>query len=268
MVLPEGAKLEGGADLSWENVRNITVLVTLPIIDHPSDTVYAIMSVMTEDGVVLQVAAGIYPGNSTWLVYSMYIADVLQVPQHYTWVVNSSTPRAEPGDSEAISIFLSQDEGWSFRVADQERQSSLQLPFGVSSNHPAKVGDQEFFALESYSWDPATFEGMGSMTLGPTFVDGKTVSSGMYPYSGWDMVHYPLFVVGGATPPQFVSIGLNGSTATWTYGGTWQGDVQIGYDIPIAVAFILGLAASLVTVVISVLYVTGRTRRQVGVPPE
>jgi hypothetical protein len=246
----------------------MTVLVTLPTIDNPSDTVYAVMSLMTEDGTVLQVAAGIYPGNSTWQVYSTYITDVLQVPQHYTWVVNSSAPRAEPGDSEEISIYLSQAQGWSFRVTDPERNSSLQLPFGLSSNQPAMAGDQEFFALESYSSDPATFEGMGSMTLGPTIVDGKTVSGGMYLYADWDMIHSPLFVVGGASPPQFVTAVLNDSSVTWSYGGLWVGNIQSGYDASIAATLIVGLVVSGAAVILGILYVTGRIGPQKRVPPE
>ena len=268
VVLPEGAKLEGGGGLSWENVRNVTVLVTLPTIDLPSDAVYAVLSLMISDGVVLQVASGIYPSNSTWLVYSMYIADVLQVPQHYTWVLNSSAPQAQPGDSEVISIFLSQVGGWSFRVADPERDSSIQLPFGLPSDQPPKAGDQEFFALESYSWNSSTFEAMGSMTLESTFLDGRTVSSGMYLYSNWDMIHSPLFVVGGSTPPGFVSVGLNGSTAMWSYGGTWQGNIQTGYDTPIAMTFLVGLAVSIAAVVVGIVYVTGRTGRMRRVLPE
>jgi len=254
--------------LSWENVRNVTVLVTLPTIDLPSDAVYAVLSLMISDGVVLQVASGIYPSNSTWLVYSMYIADVLQVPQHYTWVLNSSAPQAQPGDSEVISIFLSQVGGWSFRVADPERDSSIQLPFGLPSDQPPKAGDQEFFALESYSWNSSTFEAMGSMTLESTFLDGRTVSSGMYLYSNWDMIHSPLFVVGGSTPPGFVSVGLNGSTAMWSYGGTWQGNIQTGYDTPIAMTFLVGLAVSIAAVVVGIVYVTGRTGRMRRVLPE
>jgi hypothetical protein len=267
VVLPQGAKLAGGGDLSWEAVRNLTVSVTLPMIEDPSQSVFAVMSIMTVDGTVLQVASGIYPGNSTWLVYSMYIADVTRVPQHYTWVVNSSAPRAAPGDSEVISIYLSQSEGWAFRVADPRENSSVQLSFGLSSNQPAKAGDQEFFALESYSWDSATFEQMGSMTLGPIFVDGQRVNNGLYTFAGWDIVHSPLFSVGGATPPQFVSLGLNGSTATWSYGGTWQGDIQPGFDLPIAIACVLVLAAALAAVFASIMYVTTRSgHKKRGLP--
>lgn len=268
VVLPEGASLEGGGDMTWENVRNITVSVALPTIENPSDAVYATLNVMTADGVVLQVAAGIYPGNSTWLVYSMYIANVMQVPQHYTWVLNSSAPRAVPGDSEVISIFLSQKQGWAFRVADAKENSSVQSSFGLLSNQPAKAGDQEVFALESYSWNAATFDAMGSMTLGSIFVNGQKVDGGLYAYAGWDMVHSPLFIVGGAEPPQFASLEVNGSTATWSYSGQWQGDIQIGPSAFMAAAFILPLAVSLGVVIIGLLYVTGKTRRHVGGLPE
>jgi len=262
VVLPEGSQLQGGGGLQWEHARNITATVTLPTIEYPSDTVYAIMSVMTADGVVLQVATGIYPGNSTWLVYSMYLADVTQTPQRYSWVLNSSAPRAAPGDYEVISIFLSQPDGWSFRVADPRQDSYVQRSFGLSSNQPAMVGDQESFALESYSWDQATFERMGSMVLSSILVDGQRVDNGFYSYADWDMVHSPLFIVGGAAPPQFVSLGLNGSTATWSYGGTWQGDIQRGSDAPIVEAFLLLLAVALVVVVISMLLVTRRAGRK------
>jgi hypothetical protein len=234
VVLPEGSKLEGGGALSWANARNITVVVQLPEIEFPSQTVYAIESVMTEDGTVLQVAAGIYPGNSGWLVYSMYIADVSQEPQRYIWVVNSSLPRAAPGDIESISVYRSQNEGWSFRVADMRTSSEVQHSFDLSSNQPIKPGDQELFALESYSWDYSTFEQMGSMALESIFVDGQRVSGGLYSYSGWDLVHSPLFIVGGAAPPQFISLGLNGSSeASWSYAEVWQGDIQVGFNLAV-----------------------------------
>jgi len=268
VVLPEGAKLEGGGDLSWEGVRNITALVALPFVENPSDAVYATLNLMTADGVVLQVASGIYPGNSTWLVYATYIADVTQVPQQYTWVLNSSAPRAVPGDSEVISIFLSQDGGWAFRVADGRENSSVQSSYGLSSNRPPRAGDQEVFALESYAWDTATFDAMGSMTLSSIFVNGQRVDGGIYPYADWDMVHSPLFVVGGATPPQFVSLEVNGSTATWSYSGQWQGAFQNGPDIPTAAAFILPLVVSIAAAAIGLRYVTGQTRRQNRSPPE
>ena len=268
VVLPEGAKLEGGGDLSWGSVRNITVLVALPLIENPSDSVYATLNVMTANGVVLQVASGIYPGNSTWLVYSMYIADVTQVPQQYTWVLNSSAPRAVPGDSEVISIFLSQLGVWTFRVADARENASVQSSFGLSSNKPAMAGDQEVFALESYSWDNTTFDTMGSMTLSSIFVNGQRVEGGLYPFADWDMIHSPLFIVGGAAPPQFVSLDVNESTAIWSYSGQWQGNIQGGPDLFTAAGFILPLAASIAVVVIGLLYVTRKTEPQNRSPPE
>ncbi|MDV3277065.1 MAG: hypothetical protein LYZ69_01190 [Nitrososphaerales archaeon] len=227
VVVPDGAGLSGGDALSWSAATNVTVVVRIPDIVNATQIMYAILSLMTRDGSVLQVAAGIYPGNRSWLVYSMFIADVGTYPQRYQWVLNSSEPRMSPGDSVAIAIILTQTDGWMFIVRDLSTGSSVERSFGANAAHSLKVGDQEVFALESYSRDASTFEKMGNLTLVSILVDGMRVSNGWYPYADWDVRHNPLFVVGGATPPQFIAFSRGGNvTAVWYYVEGWSGSWQ------------------------------------------
>ncbi len=135
VVVPDGAGLTGGGALSWSSVTNVTALVRIPDLVNATGTTYAILSLMTHDDSVLQVAVGIYPGNTSWLVYSMFIADIGVYPQSYQWVLNSSEPRMSPGDSVALSIFLSQTDGWMFAVRDLSTGASVGRNFGAKAAH-------------------------------------------------------------------------------------------------------------------------------------
>jgi hypothetical protein len=80
------------------------------------------------------------------------------------------------------------------------------------------VGDQEVFALESYSTSNAVFAHMGDMILKTLDIDGRKVSGGWYPYGSWDPSHKPLFVVGGLSPPSYISLGESeNKTLEWSY---------------------------------------------------
>ncbi|MDA4124534.1 MAG: hypothetical protein OK438_03680 [Thaumarchaeota archaeon] len=227
VVVPDGAGLSGGAAVSWASTRNLTAVVQIPSLVNVTAVTYAIVSLMTQDGFVLQAAVGVYPGNSTWLAYSMFIAEVKANPQTYHWVLNSSLPRMYPGDKVAISIFLSQTEGWSFMVRNLDRGSMVQQDFGAGAVQAVRSGDQEVFALESYARDAATFEKMGNLTLVSVMLDGRDLVGGWYSYGDWDARHNPLVVVGGATPPQFIAFtkGQN-ALGSWTYRGGWSGVSQ------------------------------------------
>ncbi len=263
VVVPDGSSLSGGETLNWAAVTNVTAVVQIPDITNASGTVYAAVSLMTQDGVVLQTAFGIYPGSSSWLVYSMFISSITQIPQHYTWVLNSSGPAAEPGDVVMISIFQSPEMAWSFRASNLNTSLSIQRPFGTNSTGPPRRGDQEVFALESYAGDAATFQNMGNMTLSSLLLDGRSIASGWYLFADWDMLHNPLFVVGGAAPPIFVDVSvMNDGRAVWYYSGSWNGSGQALEIGPILVAMVILLGAALSGVLLSMRYIRKTAERQ------
>jgi hypothetical protein len=250
VVVPDGAGLSGGEVLSWGSVKNLTALIQIPSLVNVTGTTYAIVSLMTQDGFVLQAAAGVYLGNATWLAYSMFINDIGANPQTYHWVLNSSAPRMHPADRVAISIFLSQGAGWSCSVRDLDGSSFVERSFGATADRTAKTGDQEVFTLESYARDASSFEKMGNLTLVAIMVDGTTLSSGWYPFADWDVRHNPLFVVGGATPPQFIRfVGGQGVLAVWSYAVGWSGAGQPVQAGPLTVSLVLVLVVAMAVVI-------------------
>lgn len=228
LVVPEGASLQGGGKVRWEGVGNLTAVMTLPNITLPDEIVYAVLSVMTADGSVLQAAAGIRPNDSGWFAYGWRIPSTTAVPLVYQWVLNASGPSMDPGAGVSISIY--QRSGlWSLRVTNAQTGAAVTREFPSGTEGPVKAGDQEVFALESYSRSGATFRHMGNLTLTGIFLDGSRVTGGAYAYSDWDPAHTPLFSVGsvGETPPSFVSLGQAKAGAfVWGYAMVWsnQGD--------------------------------------------
>ncbi len=246
VVVPDGSTLSGGGTVDWAAVTNVTAVVQIPKITNASGSIYAVVSLMTQDGVVLQTAFGIYPGNGSWLVYSMFIENINQIPQHYTWTVNSSEPAAGPGDVVTLSIYQSPEHVWSFRACNLNASLSVQGAFGTDTTELPKRGDQEAFALESYASDSSTFQDMGNMTLSSLLVDGKRVVSGWYLFADWDMLHNPLFVVGGAAPPAFIDVSASNSGRTiWYYSENWNDNGQVDETGPILVAMAILVGAAL-----------------------
>ncbi len=261
VVVPDGSTLSGGGTVNWAAVTNVTAVVQIPDIPNASAPIYAVVSLMTQDGVVLQTAFGIYPGNDSWLVYSMFIKNINQIPQHYTWTVNSSKPAAEPGDVVTISVYQSPEHVWSFRACNLNTSLSIRGAFGADTTELPKRGDQEAFALESYASDSSTFQKIGNMTLSSLLVDGKRVASGWYLFADWDMLHNPLFVVGGAAPPAFIDVSVsNSGRAVWYYSGNWNGNGQVDETGPILVAMAILVGAALCGALLSMRYI----RKAVG----
>ena len=223
IVVPEGAHMLGGNGVRWEDITNVTASLALPDIESPDRIVYAILSVMTSDGSVLQAAAGAWPNGTGWFVFAWLVQGADSGTPSYQWVLNGSTPEMSPLANISISIFRTTGL-WGLRVADMDNGSSVEKEFPPGPAPALKVGDQEVFALESYSRTLATFRNMGNLTLNSILLDGKKVTSGCYLYSDWDMVHTPLFVVGssGSSPPSFIYAGegLAGSYF-WDYLGVW-----------------------------------------------
>jgi len=223
VVVPEGAQVLGGGSVRWEDVTNVTASVALPNIESPDGIVYAILSVMTSDGSVLQAAAGAMPNRTVWLSFAWSVRGAGSLTPSYQWVLNASEPEMNPMTNVSISIFRMSGL-WAFRLTDAGTGSSVEKSFPSGPGPVLRAGDQEVFALESYSRTLATFRGMGNLTLYSILLDGNKVTGGCYLYGGWDPVHNPLFVVGGSgsSPPSFVyaAEGPVGSFF-WDYEGVW-----------------------------------------------
>lgn len=257
VVIGDGTRLETGGTLSWNLARNLTAVVKIPQIAHTDGTVYAILSVMTADGAVLQAAIGLYPGQSAWSVFCMYLDNVQESPQVYHWVTNSSLPQAFAGDSVSVSIFLSAAGDWTYRVTNWNSSVSAGGVFGVSARHTMMGGNQEVFALESYTDNTTIFSTMGNMTLESIYVDGNRSQGGWYSYGAWDPTHDLLFIIGGGTPPAFLGVEVSpGGTARWFYLGdpsqvwTTKGAVLLSEKgvFVLSVVFLAGLGTGLAMV--------------------
>ena len=244
-VVPNGAQLSGGARLSWEGVTNITARVTLPQINATDGTVLAVLSLMTGDGHVLQLAAGIYPQTERWLSYAWLITNIQATSQDYDWVINSSAPEMSPGD--VITLSLSLSGVWSYELGDVTTHQSVQGAFPAGEASPPTAGDQEIFAMESYTENSSVFSHMGNLTLTSLTLDGQKVTQGLYFYSNWEGMGNPLFIVGGYTePPSFMSIvNSDNGAVVWSYSGAWIGQPP-SLTLPVSVVATGILAACLV----------------------
>jgi hypothetical protein len=204
---------------------------------------------MTSDGSVLQAAAGIQGNGSSWYVYAEFDTEVGSVTPSYQQILNSSQPQMKQNATISISIYRSKGGTWSLRVVDGQTGSSVVSAFPASEASGLKPGDQEAFALESYSTNQTTFEGMGNLTLDALMVDGSQVSHGFYAYGDWAPALNPLFVVGGAgtSPPLFITLGLSASSAVWSYDAQWETG-NAGYMPPIEETLVLPLVLGLVVI--------------------
>lgn len=247
VVVPEGAPLQGGGSLRWEDANNVTASFTLPDISVPDGLVYAVLSVMTGNGSVLQAAVGIRHNESDWFTYSWSISSPSSVPLTYQWVLNASVPEVAPLANLTVSIFRSSGP-WSLRVLDESTGASVEHGFPSRQRASLRAGDQEVFSLESYSRSGSTFRNMGNLTLGGIFVDGARIEGGTYTYGGWDPSHNPLFAVGssGSDPPTFISLGqTKGGSFVWEYATSWGsgGDSAAAFMEAFALLLIVSLSA-------------------------
>lgn len=267
-VVPEGARLLGGGAVRWEGVTNVTASLVLPRIESPDRAVYAIVSVMTSDGSVLQAAAGALPNRTGWSGFAWLVQGADSGPPTYVWVLNASGPAMSQRANVSISISRA-SASWSLVVTDLDTGSRATGSFPAGPAPTLKSGDQEVFALESYSRAQGTFSGMGNLTLNSLLLDGDTVMSGCYLFADWDMVHNPLFVVGssGSSPPSFISAGEGRSCSyLWNYAGVWGAQV----DPMAGAAQVLGAVAVACVIAFGTLgvwWVKGR-RSEPGSTPE
>jgi hypothetical protein len=263
IVIPQGTGLEGGRTVQWGSVQNVTTDVTLPNISQPDQIVYAVLSMMTEDGQVLQVAAGVFPNSSVWLVYAWLFSDITSNPVQYQWILNSSLPEMLPNARVSISLFRSMTNTWELSVVDLDTDSSVErtFPSGIASSF--KAGDQEVLALESYSRSVSTFQEMGNLTLNSLLIDGMKVSSGFYTFNGgWQPDHSPLFVIGteGTVPPTFISLQKGtGNLVFWNYTNPWS-NTELVYPVGIVTIIFLALLVGSIIIMASVILVTKRPK--------
>jgi hypothetical protein len=203
VVVPENSRFTDGSHLSWANVSAVSLEVTLPNITFSDYPTLAVESLMASDGSVMQIAAGIYPGNSKWFAYGWFIKDVGVYPQSYDWVLNSSKPEMTAGAQVSLSIFLSKGR-WAYRIEDLSTQEVAAGEYATTVPPTLKVGDQEVFALESYTTSSLVFAYMGNLTLNALRINGREIAAGWYGYGSWDARHHLLFVVGGLNPPSYI----------------------------------------------------------------
>lgn len=259
VTVPQGAPLEDGGTLSWGQVSNLTVSFRLPSIGRTDDTIYAILSAMTRSGAILQVAAGIYPGMSSWRAYVQYIADFRTYPQTYVWVTNESRPDMAPGASVSMSLYYD-GSGWRYSVKDLGTHEEVDGPVMAEERPSFRVGDHEVFALEAYTSNRTTFEGTGRLTMDSLEVDGRRVVGGWYHTGGWDPAHRPLFLVGGYEPPSFISMEeLGDGRVSWTFNELGRAQ-YVTPSLPVLGAFFAGVAA----IVVAVLALDARSRKKKG----
>lgn len=225
IVIPNGAKMGDGTVVRWSEVRNITAVVQLPQIIKTDGMIYIVLSAMTLSKTVLQVAVGIEPNRTTWLTYAMIVTNISS-GANYTWVADGKPPFMRCNDLIIISIYLSlyQNEYiWSYKVHDVTTNESY-TGFLINDNSEAFMdGDQEIIAFESYTKNENVFMNMGNITLYALFLNSKKVVGGWYFYDGWDWTKRPLFVVGSAQVPNYISISNNDSIIYWKYNpSTWN----------------------------------------------
>ena len=228
----------------------MTAVFSLPNITLPDRVVYAVLSVMSSDGGVMQVAAGAYPNRSSWLAYSWAIPNAGSSPPNYQWILNGSLPSMRENARISMSIFRAEDV-WNLRVTDEDTGSSVIRPFPSEIASTLMAGDQEVFALESYSRTSATFRTMGNLTLEALLVDGLKVTKGFYFYGDWDPNHNPVFAVGssGTAPPGFISLEQQGTGSfAWGFSGVWQGQ-SIDYGGSLVTAALVGALAAVIAAV-------------------
>lgn len=237
VVVPQGAELENGARLVWSEVRNVTAIVTLPNISSTTGVIYVVLSAMAGNGEIMQVAAGLYPGSSSWYVYPMVASASGTI---YTQISGYSNQSIWPCNTLSMSI-AAVNGSWWFSVVDLNTSKASSCSFGVPSSDALANGSQYVLALESYTSNSLSFSNMGVMVMDSLLINGVPLAGGEYVYSTWNGAGYPLFIVGGASPPQFIYCYASGGKAYWEYVQEWgqtpgQASPEIIYDVLIAAA--------------------------------
>jgi len=202
----------------------------------------------------MQVASGIYPNRTAWLTYSWFIPNAGASTPTYRWVLNGSSPSMNRDTTVVMSIFHGSG-SWDLRVTDNDTGVAVVRQFPVALAPSLKVGDQEVFALESYSRASATFRGMGNLTLEALIVDGQKVTGGFYSYGDWDPNHNPVFAVGssGTAPPNFITlIQMGAGSFAWSFSRVWQGQSLDPGGVVVNAVLVGALAAIIAGVALAI----------------
>lgn len=259
VVIPENSELSNGELVNWNDVSNVSAVFNLPNISSTDSTIYVIMSLMTENGSIIQLAAGLYPNMSYWHTYAMYVLNPNSYPQIYKHVSISDDNFMLANDLISMSMYFSNGR-WQFRVNDLTRETSTVSCFNASLPAELKDGDQYVFALESYSYNSSVFRSMNSMTLYGLFINGERVSGGWYLYTTWNNQNFPLFIVGGSTPPDFISASFSGNgTVTWSYVSAWASGIT-SYSSFYLITGILVAAAAVINISVLALLILKRKK--------
>jgi len=250
LVVPQGATLADGRTVAWGNVGNITAVVELPVVSRTDNTILVVLSAMVGDNSVLQVSAGLFPESTSWRAVGWYIPDVRASPQQYEWTLNSSTPELPSGGWVSLSIFQAGGV-WQYRIVDLDTQREVSGAYSDAPVAHVREGDQEVFALESYTSNATVISGMGNLTLKSLYLDGQALKGGLYYYNDWDPSHQPLFVVGGLDAPNFISVeDLRNGTFVWSYSAQWRDVTSMTSEAAYAAMFTL-----IVTLAVILLYI-------------
>ena len=266
IVVPEGSGLQNGGAVRWQAVTNVTADVTLPNITLPDRNIYAVLSVMADNGAVMQVAAGALPNRSVWMTFAWFVPDASAAQVTYDWVLNASEPQVAPNSGIVLSIFWAPG-GWNVKVSEAGSGRSVlrQFPSGASAS--LRSGDQEVFAVESYSRAQSTFRDMDNLTLDGLMLNGERVVRGFYTYSQWDPIHNPVFVVGsaGSSLPSFINIGEGApGSFFWDYVATWP--TSDGSPVGLAQLVIVAVLALAAAAVASAAWLVRNRRGPEGRP--
>ena len=227
IVVPDGAPTEEGK-VKWSSSSNLTVVLTIPKINMTDSTIYVIVSVMTESGVVIQAAVGIESGDEYWRSYAMYVRDVYSSSKEYVPVLLGDSPSFSPGDSAIISIhskFIDSVPVWIAEITNLSTYERQEVQLFSDGSSRFMKGDHEVVALESYTRSEYVFRNMGQLTLHGVFVDGKKVLGGWYISDGQVFMSDLLFEVGAGGPvPSFLYlVASNSSMAVWGYSNeAWE----------------------------------------------
>jgi hypothetical protein len=204
--------LENGLRLSMGSSSNITVIFTLPGILKTDNTLYCILSVMTGDGVVLQVAMGLDASRNNWVVYAM-IVEGIEEKTNYILLDKEDEVYAEPYDRILLSIYSIKMEGyfiWMYKAINFDKGLMESGQLYTSEVGTFMDGLHEVFAFESYTTNNSVLENLWGLRLIEVLVDGDRVIDGFTVSDGFDFTGEHLFVVGGTRKvPSSVFIRMN-----------------------------------------------------------
>jgi hypothetical protein len=152
---------------------------------------------------------------------------------------------------------------WHYAIEEMRTKETATGEYAFNVPSEVKSGDQEIVALESYSTSDGVFAHMGNMTLNTLNINKRKVASGWYPYGSWDTTHKPLFVVGGLTPPAYITLQqVEGGSLDWSYQ-EWVNPVPSHSAVSFP-QLVIPVLASIVIALVVIAYKTTRRAHQIS----